>query len=76
MTLSAALDSGLAFAVVVIFFAFIYSGWMSGFTWWGTEIYKQVSWQCVCMESYYFGWGTLIGKIKVVDEIGADLFLP
>lgn len=47
MTLSAALDSGLAFAVVVIFFAFIYSGWMSGFTWWGTEIYKGVSYSVV-----------------------------
>lgn len=47
MTLSAALDSGLAFAVVVIFFAFIYSGWMSGFTWWGTEIYKEVSYSVI-----------------------------
>jgi OPT family oligopeptide transporter len=43
MTLSAALDSGLAFAVVVVFFAFIYPGWVDGFKWWGTEIYKQVS---------------------------------
>ncbi|KAJ5550726.1 hypothetical protein N7461_005424 [Penicillium sp. DV-2018c] len=41
MTLSAALDSGLAFAVVVVFFAFIYPGWVDGFKWWGTEIYKQ-----------------------------------
>ncbi|CAG7986425.1 unnamed protein product [Penicillium nalgiovense] len=41
MTLSAALDSGLAFAVVVVFFAFIYPGLVDGFQWWGTEIYKQ-----------------------------------
>lgn len=41
MTLSAALDSGLACAVVMVFFAFIYPGWVAGFTWWGTEIYKQ-----------------------------------
>lgn len=43
MTLSAALDSGLACAVVVVFFAFIYPGWVDGFRWWGTEIFKQVS---------------------------------
>ena len=42
MTLSAALDSGLAFAVVIIFFVLIYPGFMEGFKWWGTEIYKQV----------------------------------
>ncbi|KAJ5885336.1 Oligopeptide transporter OPT superfamily [Penicillium taxi] len=41
MTLSAALDSGLAFAVIVVFFAIVYPGWASGFKWWGTEIYKQ-----------------------------------
>ncbi|KAL7270071.1 hypothetical protein RUND412_007233 [Rhizina undulata] len=41
MTLSAALDAGLAFGLVVVFFAFVYPGWMEGFTWWGTEIYKQ-----------------------------------
>ncbi|MCJ1429660.1 hypothetical protein MMC29_007575, partial [Sticta canariensis] len=41
MTLSAALDSGLAFAVVIIFFVIIYPGFMEGFKWWGTEIYKQ-----------------------------------
>ncbi|CAI6340335.1 unnamed protein product [Periconia digitata] len=41
MTLSAALDSGLAVGVVVIFFGILYPGWMSGFKWWGTEIYKQ-----------------------------------
>jgi hypothetical protein len=43
MMLSAALDSGLAFGVVVIFFGIVYPGWMSGFKWWGTEVYKQVS---------------------------------
>ncbi|KAJ5110719.1 hypothetical protein N7532_001254 [Penicillium argentinense] len=42
MTLSAALDSGLAFAVIVVFFAFIYPGFVDGFKWWGTEIYKQL----------------------------------
>ncbi|KAF2786563.1 OPT-domain-containing protein [Melanomma pulvis-pyrius CBS 109.77] len=41
MTLSAALDSGLAVGVVVIFFGIVYPGWMSGFKWWGTEVYKQ-----------------------------------
>jgi hypothetical protein len=43
MTMSAALDSGLALSLVVIFFGLIYPGWTSGFKWWGTEIYKQVS---------------------------------
>ncbi|KAI9050672.1 hypothetical protein LZ554_005827 [Drepanopeziza brunnea f. sp. 'monogermtubi'] len=41
MTLSAALDSGLAFGVVVVFFGFVYPGLMEGFTWWGTEVYKR-----------------------------------
>lgn len=46
MTLSAALDSGLAFGIVVVFFGFIYPGWMDGFSWWGTEVYKQgCDWQ-------------------------------
>ncbi|KAI4255656.1 MAG: hypothetical protein LQ352_002470 [Teloschistes flavicans] len=43
MTLSAALDSGLAIGVVVIFFGIIFPGWAKGFSWWGTEVYKQVS---------------------------------
>jgi len=43
MMLSAALDSGLAFGVVVIFFGIVYPGWISNFKWWGTEVYKQVS---------------------------------
>ncbi|KAJ4377842.1 hypothetical protein N0V83_000672 [Neocucurbitaria cava] len=38
MMLSAALDSGLAFGVVVIFFGIVFPGWMSGFKWWGTEV--------------------------------------
>lgn len=42
MTLSAALDSGLAVGVVVVFFGIVWPGWMDGFTWWGTEVYKQV----------------------------------
>jgi OPT family oligopeptide transporter len=41
MTLSAALDSGLAVGVLVIFFGLVYPGWTTGFKWWGTEIYKQ-----------------------------------
>ncbi|KAG0650296.1 Glutathione transporter 1 [Hyphodiscus hymeniophilus] len=41
MTLSAALDSGLAFGVVVVFFGFVFPGLMDGFKWWGTEIYKM-----------------------------------
>ncbi|GJN69532.1 hypothetical protein PLICBS_003581 [Purpureocillium lilacinum] len=46
MTLSAALDSGLAFGIVIVFFGFIYPGWMKGFSWWGTEVYKQgCDWQ-------------------------------
>lgn len=46
MTLSAALDSGLAFALVVVFFGFIYPGLMDRFRWWGTEVYKQgCDWQ-------------------------------
>ncbi|KAK4100310.1 OPT-domain-containing protein [Parathielavia hyrcaniae] len=40
MTLSAALDSGLAFGIVVVFFGFVYSGLAKGFSWWGTEVYK------------------------------------
>jgi OPT family small oligopeptide transporter len=40
MTLSAALDSGLAFAVLVVFFGVVYPGWMGGFEWWGTRVYK------------------------------------
>ncbi len=46
MTLSAALDSGLAFGIVVVFFGFIYPGFMKDFKWWGTEVYKQgCDWQ-------------------------------
>ncbi|KAG6100655.1 hypothetical protein E4U30_004141 [Claviceps sp. LM220 group G6] len=41
MTLSAALDSGLAFGIVVVFFGFLYPGWMKHFRWWGTEVYKE-----------------------------------
>ena len=43
MTLSAALDSSVAMGVVIIFFGVLYPGLMSGFSWWGTEIYKEVS---------------------------------
>ncbi|KAF2398273.1 OPT-domain-containing protein [Trichodelitschia bisporula] len=41
MTLSAALDSGLAVGVVLVFFGVVFPGWMDGFKWWGTEVYKQ-----------------------------------
>ena len=50
MTMSAALDSGLAFAVVVVFFGFIYPGWTENFRWWGTEVYKQVRTKCIRSE--------------------------
>ncbi|KAJ3512221.1 hypothetical protein NM208_g15350 [Fusarium decemcellulare] len=46
MTLSAALDSGLAFGIVVVFFGFIYPGLADNLKWWGTEVYKQgCDWQ-------------------------------
>lgn len=52
MTLSAALDSGLAFGLVVVFFGFVFPGWMDGFKWWGTEIYKQgCDWQACSYKS-------------------------
>ena len=41
MTLSAALDSGLAFGLAVVFFGFIYPGFTKDFKWWGTEVYKR-----------------------------------
>ena len=42
MTLSAALDSGLAFGLLAVFFVFVFPGITKGFHWWGTEVYKQV----------------------------------
>ena len=48
MTLSAALDSGLAFGLLVVFFGFVYPGWswVVGLKWWGTEVYKRgCDWQ-------------------------------
>ncbi|KAL2024538.1 hypothetical protein VTK56DRAFT_7581 [Thermocarpiscus australiensis] len=41
MTLSAALDSGLAMGIVVVFFGVVFPGWTEGFRWWGTEVYKR-----------------------------------
>lgn len=41
MTLSAALDSGLAFGLVVVFFGVVYPGWSEGWSWWGMEVYKR-----------------------------------
>ena len=46
---------------------------MSGFTWWGTEIYKQVSFQYVCMESYDLRWRILIAKMQGVDKMREGL---
>ena len=48
MTLSAALDSGLASGLVVVFFGFVYPGWdwVEGLHWWGAEVYKRgCDWQ-------------------------------
>ncbi|KAH8434254.1 uncharacterized protein LDX57_011892 [Aspergillus melleus] len=39
--LSAALDSSVSIAGVVIFFAIFYSGASKGFSWWGTEVHKN-----------------------------------
>ncbi|KAI9836069.1 MAG: hypothetical protein M1819_001681 [Sarea resinae] len=62
MTLSAALDSGLAFGLVVIFFGFVYPGWMDGFHWWGTEVFKQ---GCDWMACSY-------RSVKPGDKFGPD----
>jgi len=52
MTLSAALDSGLACGIVAVFFGFIYSGWTKGFSWWGTEVFKKgCDWQACAYKS-------------------------
>ncbi|RMD43048.1 hypothetical protein DV735_g2078, partial [Chaetothyriales sp. CBS 134920] len=48
MTMSAALDSGLATGLVVIFFGFAYPNWswMTNFHWWGTDVFKNgCDWQ-------------------------------
>lgn len=46
MTLSAALDAGVAFGVVVVFFGFVYSGISTGWSWWGMDEYKRgCDWQ-------------------------------
>lgn len=48
MTLSAALDSGLALGVLVVFFCFLYPawGWLGKLEWWGTRVYKEgCDWQ-------------------------------
>jgi OPT family oligopeptide transporter len=60
MTLSAALDSGLAVGVVVVFFGIVWPGWMDGFKWWGTEVYKQV---CSPSNIYHLIFLELILKI-------------
>ncbi|RKF80967.1 Glutathione transporter 1 [Golovinomyces cichoracearum] len=41
MTLSAALDSGLAFGIVTVFFGFVLPGFVENWSWWGTEIFKK-----------------------------------
>ena len=77
MTLSAALDSGLAFGVVIIFFCFLYPGWgwLQSLQWWGTRVYKEVS-------AFYVGYlcgggrdvmrwdGMLMRRIGYRDVIG------
>jgi OPT family oligopeptide transporter len=55
MTLSAALDSGVAVGLVVIFFGIVYPGWMDGFKWWGTEVYKQVCCFLPCFVEFVRG---------------------
>ena len=52
MTLSAALDAALASGIVVVFFAFIYSGLTENFHWWGTEVFKQgCDWQACALRA-------------------------
>jgi len=48
MTLSAALDAGVAFGVGVVFFGIVYPDWrwVGRLRWWGTEVFKQVSGLC------------------------------
>ncbi len=86
MTLSAALDSGLAVGVVVVFFGFVYPGWMNGFKWWGTEVYKQVrlypaSWvnlQIDLLSRVAIGRLVLLGKCRLVNisvQIDGDIGL-
>lgn len=41
MILSAGLDAGTAVSVLLIFFGIVYWGFADGFSWWGTEVYKQ-----------------------------------
>lgn len=41
MILSAGLDAGTAVSVLVVFFGIVYWGFSEGFSWWGTEVYKQ-----------------------------------
>ncbi|EPS43592.1 hypothetical protein H072_2452 [Dactylellina haptotyla CBS 200.50] len=43
MVISAALDTGLAVGVGVVFFAVVWPGWewSRDWSWWGTEVYKQ-----------------------------------
>lgn len=67
MTMSAALDSGLAFALVVVFFGFIYPGWMDGFRWWGTEVYKQV-----CLINH-FSTAVCRGAVLIAWRVGLRL---
>lgn len=41
MTLSAALDAGVAAGVLVVFFGLVQTGVARHFAWWGTEVYKM-----------------------------------
>ena len=57
MTMSAALDSGLAFSLIVVFFLFIFPSWrwVDDLHYWGTDIYKQVSFTLSASGTYYPG---------------------
>lgn len=66
MTLSAGLDSGLAFGVLLVFFGVVYPGWMAGWRWWGTEVFKAgCDWKACAFMA--LGEGERFGGIQKVD---------
>lgn len=65
MTLSAALDSGVAVGVVVVFFGVIYPGWIDGFSWWGTEVYKQVCVSTLFARAMLMSLGLRLGCLLI-----------
>ena len=76
MTLSAALDSGLAFGVVVVFFLFLYPewSWLAGLQgWWGSRVFKEVS---ICFVSVVsLREGSLVDLTQYRDAIGRDALI-